>query len=75
MGSRFMSRATPGRLYSGESLEKSIEDPVKLPFSQKVCIRPKWSEVQKRSGKLDWPDWWNITFDLAKRYQSDALSP
>ena len=53
----------------GETLEKSIEDLIKIPFTQKVYIRPNWREVQKRPGKLNFPDWWRITFDLAKRYR------
>lgn len=57
----------PPRL-PGQSLERSIEDIVKLPFTQKVYIRPNWREVQTRPGKLDLPDWWRITFDLARQY-------
>ncbi|HET8668850.1 MAG TPA: hypothetical protein VFM10_12775 [Terriglobales bacterium] len=57
----------PPRL-PGETLEKSLEDLVKLPFAQKIYIRPNWRDVQKRSGRLDFPDWWQITFDLARRY-------
>ncbi|HWU73765.1 MAG TPA: hypothetical protein VN137_09760 [Sphingomonas sp.] len=57
----------PPRL-PGQSLEKSIEDIAKLPFTQKVYIRPNWREVQTRPGKLDLPDWWRITFDLARQY-------
>jgi hypothetical protein len=57
----------PPRL-PGQSLEQSIEDIIKLPFTQKVYIRPNWREVQTRPGKLDLPDWWRITFDLARRY-------
>jgi hypothetical protein len=57
----------PPRL-PGESLEKSIEDLVKIPFTQKIYIRPNWREVQNKPGKLDFPDWWQITLDLAKRY-------
>jgi hypothetical protein len=52
----------------GETLQKSIEDLVKIPFTQKIYLRPNWHEVQRRPGKLDFPDWWQITFDLAKRY-------
>src|SRR6266568_2119463 len=55
----------PPRL-PGETLEKSLEDLVKIPFTQKIYIRPNWREVQ--NNKLDLPDWWRITFDLAKRY-------
>ena len=56
------------RRIPGETLEKSLEDLVKIPFTQKIYIRPNWREVQKNPGKLYFPDWWQITFDLAKRY-------
>ena len=61
----------PPRL-PGETLEKSLEDLVKLPFAQKIYIRPNWREVQRKPGKLDFPDWWKITFDLAKRYNKQV---
>ncbi len=57
----------PPRL-PGQTLERSIEDLIKLPFVQKVYLRPNWREVQNRPGRLDLPDWWNITFDLARQY-------
>ncbi len=56
----------------GESLEKSLEDLVKLPFAQKIYIRPNWRDVQKRPGKLDFPEYWKITFDLAKKYNKQV---
>ncbi|MDZ7374451.1 MAG: hypothetical protein ONB23_10830 [candidate division KSB1 bacterium] len=52
----------------GEPLEKSLEDLVKLPFAQKVYIRVNWRDVQKKPGRLDFPDFWQITFDLARQY-------
>jgi hypothetical protein len=52
----------------GESTEKTLEDLIKLPFAQKIYIRPNWRDVQKRPGRLDFPEWWSITFDLARRY-------
>jgi hypothetical protein len=52
----------------GESLEKSLEDLVKLPFVQKIYMRPDWYQVQKTPGKLDFPEYWNITYELAKQY-------
>ena len=52
----------------GEKLEQSIEDLVKLPFVQKIYVRPNWRDVQKQKSKLDFPDYWKITFDLAKQY-------
>ena len=48
----------------GESQEKTLEDLVKLPFVQKVYLRPNWREVQKQPGRLDFPEWWKIAFDL-----------
>ncbi|RIA37167.1 hypothetical protein DFR49_3044 [Hephaestia caeni] len=57
----------PPRL-PGQTLERSIEDIVSLPFTQKVYLRPNWREVQTRPGRLDLPDWWRITFDLARAY-------
>ncbi|MBO9602801.1 MAG: twin-arginine translocation signal domain-containing protein [Novosphingobium sp.] len=57
----------PPRL-PGQSLARAIEDIVKLPFTQKVYLRPNWREVQSRPGRLDLPDWWHITFDLARQY-------
>lgn len=58
----------PPRL-PGESLEKSLEDLVALPFAQKIYIRPDWRDIQKRPGRLDLPEYWKITFDLARRYE------
>ncbi len=52
----------------GEKLDKSLEDLVKLPFVQKIYLRPDWRDIQNQSGKLDFPDYWKITFDLAKQY-------
>lgn len=57
----------PPRL-PGQTLERSIEDIIKLPFTQKVYLRPNWREVQSRPGKLGLPDWWHITFDIARQY-------
>lgn len=52
----------------GEPLEKSIEDLIKIPFVQKVYIRPNWRDVQKRQGKLDFPEYWKLAFDIARHY-------
>ena len=57
----------PPRL-PGETLEKSLEDLIKIPFTQKIYIRPNWRDVQSRPGRLEFPDWWQITLELAKRY-------
>ena len=52
----------------GQTLERSIEDLIRLPFVQKVYLRPNWNEVQRRPGRLDLPEWWRITFDIARQY-------
>jgi hypothetical protein len=57
---------------AGETLEKSLEDLIKIPFTQKVYLRPNWREVQKQPGKLDLPPWWKVTLDLAERYQKQV---
>ena len=52
----------------GDSLEKYCEDLISLPFAQKVYVRLNWRDIQKRPGKLDFPDGWKIAFDAAKRH-------
>ncbi len=52
----------------GQTMEQTLEDLIKLPFAQKVYIRPNWRDVQKRPGRLDFPEWWKVVFDLARRY-------
>ena len=64
----YVSGDTGPPLIPGQSLERSIEDLIQLPFVQKVYLRPNWREVQQRPGRLDLPDWWQITFDLARRH-------
>jgi hypothetical protein len=52
----------------GQRTEKTLEDLIKMPFVQKIYLRPNWREVQKQPGRLDFPEWWKITFDLGRRY-------
>ncbi len=40
----------------GESLEKSLEDLVSLPFVQKIYMRPDWRQIQQKPGRLDIPE-------------------
>lgn len=53
---------------SGETLEKSLENLVSLPFVQKIYLRPNWRDIQKQQGRLDFPKYWRKTFELAKEY-------
>jgi hypothetical protein len=52
----------------GETLQKSIEDLIKLPFAEKIYIRPNWRDVQSKPGRLDLCEYWKIAFDLARTY-------
>jgi len=52
----------------GDNKAQAIEDLVRMPLGQKLYIRPTWREVQQRRGRLDFPDYWKLTFDLARKY-------
>jgi hypothetical protein len=64
----YLSDDTGPLVVPGESQEKTLEDLVKMPFLQKIYLRPNWREVQKQPGRLDFPEWWKIAFDLSRRY-------
>ena len=59
--------AGPPRI-EGESLEKSIEDLAAFPPGDKLYLRVDWRDIQNKPGKLDFPDHWKITFDMALKY-------
>lgn len=52
-----------------DNIPQAIEDLVRLPLGEKLYLRPTWREVQVRRGRLDFPDYWKLTFDLAKQYK------
>ena len=52
----------------GNSVEKYLEDLIKIPFVQKVYIRLNWCNIQSQPGKLDFPEAWQQTFAIAKKY-------
>lgn len=52
----------------GESLYDSIEKLVKFPLGNKLYLRVDWRDIQKQQGKLEFPEHWKITFELAKKY-------
>ena len=51
-----------------DNIPQAIEDLVRFPLGQKLYIRPTWREIQPRPGRLDFPDYLRLVFDLAKRY-------
>lgn len=52
----------------GLSIESYCEKLISLPFAQKIYIRLNWRDIQKQPGRLDFPEGWKVTFDLARRY-------
>jgi len=52
-----------------DNIPQAIEDLVRLPLGEKLYLRPTWREVQQRRGRLDFPDYWKLTFELAKQYK------
>src|SRR5208337_4954931 len=51
-----------------DNILQAIEELVRLPLGEKLYLRPTWREVQPRRGRLDFPDYWKLTFDLAKQH-------
>jgi hypothetical protein len=51
-----------------DNIPQAIEQLVQLPLGEKLYLRPTWREVQPRRGRLDFPDYWKLTFELAKQY-------
>lgn len=59
--------AGPPRV-KGESLEKSIEKLAAFPLGDKLYLRVDWRDIQKSPGKLEFPEHWKITFEMAQKY-------
>ena len=47
---------------------RAIEELVRMPLGQKLYLRPTWREIQQRRGRLDFPEYWKLVFDLAKTH-------
>ena len=52
----------------GDNKSQAIENLVRMPLGQKLYIRPTWREIQQRRGRLDFPDYWKLTLDLARQH-------
>jgi hypothetical protein len=50
-----------------DNISRAIEDLVQFPLGQKLYIRPTWREIQPRPGRLEFPDYLKLVFDLAKK--------
>lgn len=51
-----------------ESVRETIEKIVQIPMASKLYIRPTWRQMQRQRGKLDLFEHWQITLELAKKY-------
>lgn len=49
-------------------LYAALEGLVKWPLGTKLYLRVDWRDIQKRPGKLEFPEHWKISFDLARKY-------
>src|ERR1700757_2350954 len=50
-----------------DNIPQAIEDLIRFPLGQQLYIRPTWREVQPRPGRLEFPDYLKLVFDLAKK--------
>ena len=50
-----------------DNISQAIEDLVRFPLGQQLYIRPTWREIQPRPGRLEFPDYLKLVFDLAKK--------
>lgn len=57
----------------GDSLEKSLKKLAELPLGHKMHMRLDWRDIQKRPGRLDLCEHWQITMDLARQYQKKVV--
>src|SRR5688572_27372680 len=51
-----------------ESVPETIEKIVQIPMASKLYIRPTWRQMQSQRGKLDLFEHWQITLELAEKY-------
>jgi hypothetical protein len=51
-----------------EKLYNAMEALARWPLGDKLYLRVDWRDIQKQKGKLEFPEHWKITFELAKKY-------
>jgi hypothetical protein len=55
-----------------ESVRETIEKIVQIPIASKLYIRPTWRQMQSQRGKLDLFEHWQITLELAEKYNKQV---
>ena len=53
---------------NNETVRETIEKIVQIPMASKLYIRPTWRQMQSQRGKLDMFEYWQITLELAEKY-------
>ena len=51
-----------------EFVRAAIEKIVQIPMASKLYIRPTWRQMQSQRGRLDMFEHWQITLELAEKY-------
>jgi hypothetical protein len=52
-----------------DNIAQAIEALASLPLGQKLYIRVPWRDVQTKPGRLDFADYWKITFEMAAKHK------
>lgn len=55
-----------------ETVRETIEKIVQIPMASKLYIRPTWRQMQSQHGKLDLFEHWQITLELAEKYNKQV---
>lgn len=50
-----------------DAIPQAIEELIRFPLGQQLYVRPTWREIQPRTGRLDFPEYLKLVFDLAKK--------
>jgi len=53
---------------NNESVRETIEKIVQIPMASKLYIRPTWRQMQSQRGKLNMFEHWQVTLELAEKY-------
>ncbi|PKO19050.1 MAG: hypothetical protein CVU39_00430 [Chloroflexi bacterium HGW-Chloroflexi-10] len=51
-----------------ETVRDTIEKIVQIPMASKLYIRPTWRQMQSQRGRLDMFEHWQVTLELAEKY-------
>ena len=50
-----------------DDVSQEIQDLIEFPLGQLIYLRPTWREVQPQPGRLDFPAYFKLALDLAKK--------